>query len=145
MDDRKKNEKHGEFVDMGRAEREIFEADPEIAEVFESDQHGHGSRSGGRQMRHDIEEHHGYDRDLNAGDPDVDIDAAATVGEESVGSGNPTPDQDIVDEIGEAVGLQYQDNEPLHTTEKVEERDRHRWELDPASSEDYRDRNKRGG
>ena len=145
MDDRKKNEKHGEFVDMGRAEREIFEADPEIAEVFESDQHGHGSRSGGRQMLHDIEEHHGYDRDLNAGDPDVDIEDAATVGEESVGGGNPTPDQDIVDEIGEAVGLQYQDNEPLHTTEKVEERDRHRWELDPASSEDYRDRNKRGG
>ena len=96
-------------------------------------------------MLHDIEEHHGYDRDLNAGDPDVDIEDAATVGEESVGGGNPTPDQDIVDEIGEAVGLQYQDNEPLHTTEKVEERDRHRWELDPASSEDYRDRNKLGG
>ena len=144
MDDKKKrdDEKHGEFVDVGRAETEIFEADPEIAEVFESEQRGHGSRAGGRQMRRSIEEHHGIDRDLNAGDPDVDIEDAAYVGEESPGGGNPTPDQDIVDEIGEAVGLEYQDNEPLRTTEKVEERDEHRWELDPASSEDYQERNK---
>jgi hypothetical protein len=145
MDEKKKNDKNGEFVDMGRAESEIFEPDPEIAEVFESDQRGHGSRAGGRQMVHEIEEQHGFDRDLNAGDPDVVIEDAQFVGEESVGGGNPTPDQDIVDEIGEAVGLQYQDNEPLHTTEKVEERDRHRWELDPASSEDYNERNRNRG
>ena len=146
MDDkRKKDEKHGEFVDVGRAETEVFEPDPDIAEVYESDQHGHGARSGGRQLQRSIEQHHGIDRDLNAGDPDVNVEDANYVGEESPGGGNPTPDQDIVDEIGEAVGLEYQDNEPLHTTEKVEERDRHRWELDPASSEDYQQRNKDRG
>jgi hypothetical protein len=32
--------------------------------------------------------------------------------------------------------------EELKGAEKVSKRDRHRWELDPASSEDYPDRRK---
>ena len=73
-----------------------------------------------------------------------DIDAAwdeAAVGEETVGGTTPTPDQDIVDEIGRAVGVEYEDAEPLHTTEKLERRDEQRWELHPASSEDFTERN----
>src|SRR6476620_2965274 len=73
-----------------------------------------------------------------------DIDAAwdqADAGEETVGGTAPTPDQDIVDEIGRAVGIEYEDAEPLHTTEKVERRDEQRWELHPASSEDFTERN----
>jgi hypothetical protein len=73
-----------------------------------------------------------------------DIDAAwdqADAGEETVGGTTPTPDQDIVDEIGRAVGLDYADGEPLHTTEKLERRDAQRWELHPASSEDFSERN----
>ena len=143
MDDNKKDEKDGHFVDVGRAETEIHVPDPDIAEVFESDQRGHGARSGGQHMRRTIEEQHGYNHDLSAGDPDVQMEDANFVGEEAPGGGQPTPDQDVVDDIGEAVGLEYQDNEPLHTTDKVEERDRHRWELDPASSEDYGERNRR--
>lgn len=72
-----------------------------------------------------------------------DIDAAwdnAAVGEETVGGTTPTPDQDIVDEIGRAVGVDYDDAEPLHTTEKIERRDEQRWELHPASSEDFSER-----
>ena len=72
-----------------------------------------------------------------------DIDAAwdqAEIGEETVGGTTPTPDQDIVDEIGKAVGIEYEDAEPLHTTEKVERRDEQRWELHPASSEDFSER-----
>ena len=74
-----------------------------------------------------------------------DIDAAwdqASVGDETVGGSSPTPDQDIVDEIGEALGVTYQDGEPLHTTEKIERRDAERWELNPASSEDFVERNR---
>jgi len=72
-----------------------------------------------------------------------DLDAAWDVGEsgeETVGGSAPTPDQDNVDEIGEAVGLEYQDEEPLEIEEKLEKRDTQRWELDPASSEDYVER-----
>ena len=60
--------------------------------------------------------------------------------DEAPGGDNPTPDQDVVDDIGKAIGVQYQDNEELRASDKVVERDRHRWELDPASSEDYKDR-----
>ena len=72
-----------------------------------------------------------------------DIDAAwdqASVGDETVGGSSPTPDQDIVDEIGRALGVTYAEGEPLHTTEKIERRDAERWELNPASSEDYTER-----
>ena len=72
-----------------------------------------------------------------------DVDAGweyADIGEETVGGSNPTPDQDIVDDLGEAVGVTYQDNEPLKFGDKLEERDRSRWELDPASSDDYQER-----
>lgn len=76
---------------------------------------------------------------LTGGDIDAAWDQAAA-GEETVGGSSPTPDQDIVDEIGRAVGLNYEDAEPLHTTEKIERRDQERWELHPASSEDFGER-----
>lgn len=69
-----------------------------------------------------------------------DVDAAwedSDIGEESVGGGNPTPDQSVVEELGEAMGLTYEDNEPLGGEEKLEKRDEDRWELDPASAEDF--------
>jgi hypothetical protein len=72
-----------------------------------------------------------------------DIDAAwhqAAIGEETVGGTTPTPDQDIVDEIGKAVGVNYEDAEPLQPAEKLERRDEQRWELNPASSEDFSER-----
>lgn len=34
----------------------------------------------------------------------------------------------------------YEDGEPLRVGEKERRRDQHRWELEPASAEDYADR-----
>ncbi len=71
-----------------------------------------------------------------------DIDAAwdkSDSGEEAVGGSNPTPDQDMVDELGEAVGVTYPDEHPL-ALDKVDARDEERWELDPASAEDFEER-----
>jgi len=82
------------------------------------------------------------DATVAGGDPDADVQSAYQVGDEAPGGDNPTPDQDVVDEIGAAVGLEYQDNEELGGEDKLADRDRHRWELDPASSEDWRDRPK---
>lgn len=62
------------------------------------------------------------------------------MGEESVGAGNSTPDQSVVEELGEALGSTYQVNEPLHTTENLRSHDQRRWEFNPASSEDYQKR-----
>ncbi len=65
---------------------------------------------------------------------------AADVGDEAVGGTVSTPDQDIVDEIGAAVGLEMDDPTFLRTNEILKEGDEKCWELDPGSSEDYQQR-----
>jgi len=67
----------------------------------------------------------------------IDVDA---VGDQAVGGTAPTPDMDVVDEIGAAVGLEMDDRAFLRTNEILEARDDRRWELDPEASEDYGDR-----
>jgi hypothetical protein len=71
------------------------------------------------------------------GDMDVDQYLARVVGEEAVGGTAPTPDQNVVEDLAISAGVQTPDRVPLHTSEMLEERDSHRWELDPESSEDY--------
>jgi hypothetical protein len=78
--------------------------------------------------------------DLSAGDLDARPDTGSS-GEEAVGGSSPTPDQDNVDEVGEAAGLTYEDTEQIRGG-KIFERDTGRWELDPASSEDYEERSR---
>jgi hypothetical protein len=80
---------------------------------------------------------------LTGGDVDADWEEAYTSGEEAPGGENPTPDQDVVEEIGRALGVEYDDAEELKGADKIVQRDRHRWELDPASADDYRDRTKK--
>ena len=135
------NKTKEEFIDAGDAETEEYQPDEEVTEEFAEAQR---LASGGEQLKRELLEHHSRTPELSGGDIDADW-AGADVGDETVGGSSPTPDQDIVDELGQAVGLTYEDNEPLHSTEKVEERDRKRWELDPASSEDYNDRVNREG
>jgi hypothetical protein len=77
---------------------------------------------------------------LAAGDLDARWQEAEAVGDETAGASNPTPDQEVVDEIGQAIGMTYADEEELHVGGKQAGRDQHRWELDPASAEDYRER-----
>jgi hypothetical protein len=91
--------------------------------------------TGERELLEALRQHHAKSPQLSGGDIDAAWDEA-NVGEETVGGMAPTPDQDVVDEIGEAFGLSYEDDEPLHTGEKLAARDRHRWELDPASVEE---------
>ena len=82
---------------------------------------------------------------ITGGDVDVDVEDAYFTGDEAPGGDNPTPDQDIVDDIGKALGVEYQDNEELKAGDKVTERDRKRWELDPASAEDYKEQEVEAG
>lgn len=79
---------------------------------------------------------------LSGGDIDARWDQAETSGEETAAGSAPTPDQNIVDDLGEAWGIVYQPGEALKIGEKEERRDLHRWELDPASAEDYGDRSR---
>jgi hypothetical protein len=77
---------------------------------------------------------------ISAGDVDVNWANAQFSGDESAVSSSSTPDQNGVEDIGRAMGVTYNDNEELKVGEKERSRDKNRWELDPASSEDYIDR-----
>src|SRR5438552_1276178 len=110
---------------MDSSKRETAGVQDEFAEASRL---GEG---GGERMAEKRRQHTESSPLLSGGD----VDAAwedANVGEESVGGDNPTPDQDRVDDLGGAMGVRYGEGEALHTTEKLEERDRKRWELDPA-------------
>lgn len=105
------------------------------------DRHGSAVRTGRAERRQSIADHSTMSPvAITGGDPDVSVEDAYFAGEEAPGGDNPTPDQDIVDDIGRALGVEYQDSEELRAGDKVAERDKRRWELDPASSEDYRSR-----
>ncbi len=77
---------------------------------------------------------------LSAGDVDADWQSAESSGDETPGGDNPTPDQDVVDEIGRALGVEYADDEELQGGAEIADRDRHRWELDPSSKDDFDDK-----
>ncbi len=98
------------------------------------------ARSGQSGTREHLKEHNESSPALTGGDVDADWEQAYSSGDEAPGGDNPTPDQDIVDEIGRALGLEYDDDEELKGAGKIEERDKHRWELDPASAEDLDER-----
>jgi hypothetical protein len=92
---------------------------------------------GGRDvLLEELEEHNSLSPQISGGDLDASWQTANAAGEETVGGSAPTPDQDIVDELGEAAGLTYRDDEPLDSDRKVLDRDRNRWELNPASALD---------
>ena len=113
---------------------------PSPPSTLDLDRTASAARSGRRQVQQRFHEHTETSPAMTAGDVDADWESAYSVGDEAPGGDNPTPDQDRVDDIGKALGVEYQDNEPLKGADKLEERDRHRWELDPASAEDYQDR-----
>lgn len=88
-----------------------------------------------KTLQQQLKQYHALSPELSGGD----VDAAwnkANVGEETVGGMAPTPDQDMVDELGEAAGLTYEEGEPLRTGEKLDKRDEERWELNPESAEE---------
>ena len=101
------------------------------------------AESGQVSLHHRRREHTEGGPALTSGDVDTDWNDAYSSGEETPGGDMPTPDQDIVEEIGRALGVEYEDAEELKGSDKIEKRDRHRWEYDPASAEDYKDRNRK--
>lgn len=110
----------------------------EITESYGTGVHEQpGLNIGGRTMRDRMSEYTDVSPELSGGDIDANWEDADVDGEETVGGTTPTPDQDIVDEIGAAVGLEMADEEIVHTAEIFETRDDRRWELDPQSAEDY--------
>lgn len=96
--------------------------------------------AGGRRMQRERSEYHAVSPVLSGGDVDADWQEAESTGEETPGGHAPTPDQDEVDEIGRAYGMEIPDNQELEThDELLGKRDAHRWELDRRSAEEHGD------
>ena len=125
---------------LDRARRTIEEIVPSPPSSLNMNRRGSAVRTGRAEVAERRLEHAGMSAAITGGDVDVDLENAYFTGDEAPGGDNPTPDQDVVDDIGKALGVEYQDNEELRASDKVIERDKHRWELDPASSEDYKSR-----
>jgi hypothetical protein len=72
------------------------------------------------------------DETIRVGDPDDRSLANEYVGEDTPGGTSPTPDQNSVDDIGRAYGLQEEDTGALRSAAEVlRRRDRRRPELTP--------------
>ena len=67
------------------------------------------------------------------GDLDAAWEDVNDSGSETVAGDNPTPDQSLVEENASAMGVSYEDNEELEFIDKIEKRDRDRYELDENS------------
>ena len=67
------------------------------------------------------------------GDLDANWEDVNDSGSETVAGDNPTPDQSLVEENALAMGVSYEDNEELEFIDKIEKRDRERYELDENS------------
>jgi hypothetical protein len=70
------------------------------------------------------------------GDLDASWEDVNESGSEAVGGDNPTPDQSVVEENANAVGVNFEDNEELDFLDKIERRDRDRYELNESSKAD---------
>jgi hypothetical protein len=95
------------------------------------------AKSGRAELKDRLARNTGAGPALTSGDVDADWESAEAIGDEAPGGDNPTPDQDVVDDIGRALGVEYEDDEELQGGAEIADRDRNRWELDPSSKDDF--------
>ena len=106
-------------------------ADAEIKE-FMDDEIAHVPQAP-NELAERLAEHHSTSPADSGGDIDAQWEESNDDGAESFGGHNPTPDQSDVEENAHAMGIDFEDNEPLDFLEKMEKRDRNRYELDENS------------
>jgi hypothetical protein len=88
-----------------------------------------GERGRATPMLEALETQHDASPRLTGGDLDADWARAASSGEEAVGGSVVTPDQDVVDELARALGVEQDADAELRTAgEILRERDAHRWQ-----------------
>jgi Family of unknown function (DUF6335) len=124
--------------DMTGKDLEFYEKETppdEAIKEFMDDEIAHVPQAP-NELTERLREHHSSSPADSGGDIDADWADVNSTGSESFGGHNPTPDQSDVEENAHAYGIDFQDNEPLDLLEKMEKRDRNRWELDESSKEE---------
>lgn len=115
---------------LNRARRVVLDDDVVVSppSTLDRNRTPSAAQSGGRALHDRIGKHHETSPALTAGDVDADWESAYSSGDEAPGGDNMTPDQDVVDEIGAALGIEYDDDEELQGGAEIAERDEHRWD-----------------
>ena len=108
-----------------------FVPDPEIEEFME--QEISRAPKDPELLAHRLRENTAASPRDAGGDLDADWEDVNDSGSETVAGDNPTPDQSLVEENASAMGVSYEDNEELEFIDKIEKRDRERYELDENS------------
>jgi len=83
-----------------------------------------------------LKEHNSSSPADSGGDIDAEWEEVNSSGAEAVFGHNPTPDQSDVEENAHAMGIDYEDNEPLDFLGKLKKRDDDRYELREISKTD---------
>lgn len=112
------------------SDREI-PTDREIKEVMDEEIADAPMAPG--ELAERLRENRGTSPADSGGDIDATWEDADSTGEEAVFGHNPTPGQSDAEANANAMGINFQDNQPLDVIEKLEHRDRERFELDEAS------------
>ncbi len=80
--------------------------------------------------------HHEVSPTLSGGDVDADWQRAQSSGEEAVGGSVATPDQDVVDEIGHALGVEQGLDAQVHSSAEIlRARTRRYWAIERRAAE----------
>jgi hypothetical protein len=106
-------------------------ADTDIQELMEDEIQS--APKAPRELAERLREHHASSPEDSGGDIDADWEDVNDSGAESVGGHNPTPDQSDVEANAHAMGIDFQDNQPIDIWKKINDRDRDRFELDENS------------
>lgn len=117
--------------------------DDDVAIIDDVEGEFFNTEAGHLRMRQQRGRSNGTSPLLAGGDPDAQWEMAELSGDEAAFGSMMTPDQNVLDELGAAMGLTYEDDEELWLGIKERARDRHRWELDPASADDWSERRRR--
>ena len=105
--------------------------DEEVKELIELEI-SHAPQAPG-ELEERLFEHHSSSPADSGGDIDAQWEEVNGSGSEAVFGHNPTPDQSDVEQNAHAMGIDFEDNEPLDFVRKMERRDRNRYELDENS------------
>jgi hypothetical protein len=97
---------------------------------------GEGERGELVRLASELADHPETGPGLSGGDLDADWQRAHDAGDEAVGGSVATPDQDVVDEIGEALGVaQDPAAEVQSSAEILRDRDRLHWHLERRAAD----------
>lgn len=106
---------------------------PEIQELIEDEINS--APKAPNELKQRLREHNSSSPKDSGGDIDANWEEVNSSGSETVFGHNPTPDQSDVEENAHAIGIDFEDNEPLDFVEKIEKRDSKRWELEESSKQ----------